>query len=165
MDEATFRAVMGRFATGVAVVAVRTAAGLHGVTVNAFTSVSLKPVLVLVSLDSLSTSCALVAEAGRFAVSVLSDRHEFLADRFAGRAPLVPPDFTGAPHTLTPSGHPILDGCLAWLDCRVHATHEAGDHTLVVAAVEALGLGTDDPPLLYWTGRFRHLGSRADGMI
>jgi flavin reductase (DIM6/NTAB) family NADH-FMN oxidoreductase RutF len=155
-DERTFKRIMARFASGVTVVAVRGAAGFHGATVNAFGSVSLVP-LVFVALESLSDTCLVVEEVGRFGVSVLGVAHEFLSERFAGRAPAVPPDFEGVAYHLSPGGQPILGGCLAWLDCRVRDVHEAGDHTLFVAEVEALGLGDDSEPLLYWAGRYRRI--------
>src|SRR5262249_42434634 len=83
-DERTFKRIMSRFASGVTVIAVRGAAGFHGATVNAFGSVSLVPPLVFISLESLSDTCLVVEEVGRFGVSVLGVAHEFLSERFAG---------------------------------------------------------------------------------
>src|SRR5919197_1263190 len=85
-DIATFRRVVGRFASGVVVVTTRTDEGLHGLTANAFCSVSLEPLLVLVCVDRLARGHERIGQAGAFAISILSDRQEFLAERFAGRA-------------------------------------------------------------------------------
>jgi flavin reductase (DIM6/NTAB) family NADH-FMN oxidoreductase RutF len=98
----------------------------------------------------------LVPTAGVFAVSLLDRSQEFLADRFAGLAPLPDARFTGVPHVLAASGCPILSNALAWFDCRVYDTHEGGDHLIVVGEVTALGLGEDtDDPLLSYEGRYR----------
>ena len=98
----------------------------------------------------------LVPATGVFAVSVLDRSQEFLADRFAGLAPLPDARFTGVPHRLAAGGCPILTSALAWFDCRVHAAHDGGDHLIVVGEVTALGLGEDtDDPLLSYEGGYR----------
>lgn len=149
------RAARRRWAGGVAVVLVRTQAGYRGATVGAFAAVSLDPPLVLVCLDRGGALAALVPALGTFAVSVLDRRHEFLAERFAGRAPLADPHLTGIPHQLTSAGDPVLADVTAWFDCRVHAVHDGGDHAIVVGAVQAIGLGEEtDDPLLYFDGRY-----------
>jgi flavin reductase (DIM6/NTAB) family NADH-FMN oxidoreductase RutF len=157
-DPTAFREAMARWASGVAAVATVTAEGLHGVTVSAFCTVSLHPPLVLVCIDSLSRSAELLAEAGCYAVSILAAGQEFLADRLAGRGPLMDRRFAAAPYFTAATGAPVLQGCLAWLDCRVAAVHQAGDHHVFVGAVEAAGLG-DAAPLVYWERRYWRLDS------
>ena len=156
IDKALFRQVMGRFATGVAVVTTREPDDtLHGLTINSFTSVSLEPPLVLVCIDRRARSHDFIAQSGIFAVNILSEQQELLSERFSARAPLVSRHFEGVPYRLAATGSPILEGSLAWLDCRVWATYDGGDHTIFVGQVEALGLGEDGPPLLYFQSAYR----------
>ena len=145
-----------RWPSGVVVVLTIDGDGYRGATVSAFTVVSLAPPLVMVCLDREGRMATLVPETGSFAVSVLDRRHEFLAERFAGRAPLADARLTGIGYVQTPSGNPALTGALAWFDCRVRAVHDGGDHAMVVADVESLAVGDDtDDPLIYYEGRYR----------
>lgn len=161
VDDTTFRQAMGRFATGVTVVTTMVGGKLHGVTVNAFCSVSLVPPLALVCIDRLSRSCQLISESGAFAVNMLSWQQQFLADRFAGRAPLVDASFTGVPYHVAATGAPVLSDAIAWADCRVIHTVPAGDHDVYIGSVLAVGAGEDAEPLLLYRGRFERLRERA----
>jgi flavin reductase (DIM6/NTAB) family NADH-FMN oxidoreductase RutF len=160
VDPARFRRVVGRFATGVVVVTTLTDEGLHGLTANAFCSVSLEPLLVLVCVDKLARGHERLTQAGAFAISILSDRQEFLADRFAGRAPLVNASFDEAPYHQAVTGAPILDGCVAWLDCRLWATHDGGDHSIFVGEVVAATEEREVQPLLFLDSRYVHADHR-----
>ncbi len=154
----TIRAARRRWASGVAVVTTRDGDGFRGATVAAFTNVSLDPPLVLVCLDQEGRMASLVPEVGVFAVSILDRSQEFLAERFAGRAPVPDARFSGVPYTIGETGCPILTGALAWFDCRVQADHNGGDHRIVVGEVQAAGLGEDtDDPLLNYEGRYRSI--------
>src|SRR5262249_44590366 len=136
------RRLRGRFATGVTVVTFRTAEGLRGVTVSGFAVASLAPPVVVVGLEHGLESEALLAgggpggggesdrQAGAFGVSVLAEDQELLAERFAGRTVLVDAAFTGVPYHTLVTGAPLLDGAVAWFDCRTQARIDAGDHTL-----------------------------------
>lgn len=153
-DEHDFRHVMGHFATGVAVVTSREADGtFRGLTANSFASVSLSPPLVLVCLDRRSVTHASVVETGAFAVSVLSAGHERLARRFSGGKRSE--RFTDLGVRKERTGSPVIDEALAWLDCRVHQVHPAGDHSIVVGEVLACGAGAGDPLLFYGGGYAR----------
>jgi flavin reductase (DIM6/NTAB) family NADH-FMN oxidoreductase RutF len=155
IDKGLFRQVLGRFATGVAVVTTRQPDDtLHGLTVNSFTSVSLAPPLVLICVERRARSHEFIAQSGAFAVNFLSERQEIISERFSARAPLVSGSFEGIPYRLAVTGSPILEDCLAWLDCRLWATYDGGDHSIFVGQVEALGLGEDGLPLLYYRGRY-----------
>lgn len=158
-DPDAMRAARRRWAGGVAVLITPDGqGGFLGTTISAFTVVSLDPPLVLACLDRAGRMAPLLAAAGAFAVSVLDRRHEFTADRFAGRGPRIDPHLTGIPHGPTPGGLPALSGALAWFDCRLDALHPGGDHAIVVGLVTATGLGPDtDDPLLYYEGRYRGL--------
>lgn len=160
LDIPTFRRVVGRFATGVVVLTTRTDEGLHGLTANAFCSVSLDPLLVLVCVDKLARGHDRVEHAQAFAISILSDRQEFLADRFAGRAPLVNARFDGAPFHEAVTGAPILEGSAAWLDCRLWATYDGGDHSIFVG--QAVGADEDPSmrPLVFQDSRYVRLGGQ-----
>jgi flavin reductase (DIM6/NTAB) family NADH-FMN oxidoreductase RutF len=143
---------MARLAAGVAVVGVRDQGGFRGMTVTSLTSVSVEPPMVLVCVDSVTATRDAIAEAGAFTVSVLERRQEFLAERFAGRAPQVDPGWRDIPHQVTGGGLPVLRGCLAWVECRLDALHAAGDHEIAVGAVEAAGHGPGEPLVLWARG-------------
>ncbi len=147
--------VTDQFAAGVTVVTTRHADGLHGVTISAYLAVSWNPPLVLVSVESLSQSRDYIAASGCYAVNFLSYRQEFLAERFAGRAPLVNARFEGVAHHFEATGAPILDGVLGWLDCRVEQVIDAGDHTLFLGRVVQLGESAQGNALVYYARRYR----------
>ncbi len=158
VDPAAMRAARRRWAGGVGVVLTADGDGFRGATVSAFTVVSLDPGLVLVCLDREGRMATVVPVAGRFTVSVLERSHEFLAERFAGRAPLPDARLSGVAHRFTATGLPVLAGALAWFDCRLHAVHDGGDHVIVVGGVLTVGLGDDtDDPLLTYEGRYRRI--------
>ena len=154
VDPDGFRAVLGRFATGVTVVTTRDAAGVdHGMTVSAFGSASLVPPLVVVCLDRLAHTLPVLAQAGFFAVNILAQGQEALSRRFAwqetGR-------FDGIGYTRGQSGAVLLDETLAWLECRVVARHDAGDHVVFLGAVDAAE-ARSERPLLYYRGGYAGL--------
>lgn len=146
--ERAFLRATKRFASGVTVVTTCTAAGLHGMTVSGFLFVSRAPRLVLVSIGTASSMLPRITEAGAFAVSVLSADGRHLAERFAKRGAHVDAAFTGVPHATVVTGTPVLALAVAWFDCRVWATQEAGDHWLITGEVCAAG-ERDGEPLLY----------------
>lgn len=142
-------------AAAVTVVTTRDDGGFRGVTVSAFSIVSLAPARVLVCLAMESEVLAAITASGSFAVSILADTQEFLAEQFAGRAPLVNRHFTGVKHRLTAGGNPVLEECLAWFDCSVATRLDVGDHVVVLGAVREAGQGTGVDPLLYFDGNYR----------
>ncbi len=151
MSEQTFRDAMARLPAGVVVVTARAGDGYRGLTASSLVSVSLEPPLVAVALERESATRAAVLAGGRFNVSVLTREQEFLADRFAGRAPAV--DWHSVPYRLGADRLPLLEGCAAWLECRLVATHEAGDHDVCIGQVLAAELGAGDP-LILWDRAF-----------
>ncbi|WP_448576203.1 flavin reductase family protein [Thermomicrobium sp.] len=152
-----FRDVMARHAAGVTVVTTAGPTGYHGVTVTAFCPLSLDPPLVLVCIDRQQQSHRLLETAAGWVVNLLSRDQEFLAEQFAGRAPLADPRFSRLPHHLGPLGIPRLDGCLAWIDCRPWARYDGGDHSIFVGQVVALDRGPADDPLIYFERQYREL--------
>jgi flavin reductase (DIM6/NTAB) family NADH-FMN oxidoreductase RutF len=146
------RQVMGRFATGVTVVTTVHRETIHGMTANAFLSVSLRPPLVLVSLGRCRMS-EMLPRTGRYGISVLASDQQHFAAHFAGQR-VSPVDPSFAWH----EDLPLLDGALAHVGCKVVDVHPAGDHVLWIGEVEHLW-HRDGEPLLFYTGRF---GTLAD---
>ena len=160
MTPAAFRHVMSRLAGGVTVVATVDNGGKsHGMTVNALTSVSLDPVLVLFCCERDSSLHEPVLSSGRWTVSMLSSEQTKLSDWFAARERHGTDQFAGlAIRQGTHTHVPILADALAWLECRTWATYDGGDHTIVVGEVLDLGLGNDgSDPLLYFGSEYRTL--------
>lgn len=158
-----FRAALGRFASGVTVITVETAQGeVHGMTANAFCSVSLHPPLVLVCIDHLAETYLHLRERGQFGVSVLKEEQEALSEFFAD--PERNPDAAyrlGIEYQRMKSGRPVLKDVLANLDCAVVAAHAAGDHTVFVGEVKEVALG-EGAPLLYFRGRYGTGGAQQE---
>jgi flavin reductase (DIM6/NTAB) family NADH-FMN oxidoreductase RutF len=148
---------MAALPAGVVVVSARDDDGFRGLTASSFTSVSLEPPLVLVCLDRFAGTRDAVAASARYAVSVLERGQEFVAERFAGRAPLVGPAWRDVPHDLGAGGLPIVRGCVAWFECTLRDLHEAGDHDIAVGEVTAAGRGPGEP-LVLWDRTFWRLG-------
>lgn len=163
---ATMRAARRRWASGVAVLTTAETTGdatvFRGATISGFQVVSLEPAVVGVFLERHGATAAMIERSGICAISVLDRAHEFHADRFAGLAPLAPPDFRDVPHMVAATGAPILLGALAWFDCRLEQTLPVGDHLALLCRVERVGLAPDtDDPLLSYEGSFR----RIEGML
>ncbi len=148
-DAEAFGRAVGRFAAGVTVVTTRSALGLRGITASSFSFVSLAPPLVLVCIVATSSFAPTIAESNAFAVNVLPEDDEFLADRFANRAPLVNAAFGGLPHRTAITGAPLIRDAVAWFDCRLHATYPGGDHQIFVGEVVACGENEGEPLLVY----------------
>ncbi|TVP45464.1 MAG: flavin reductase [Gemmatimonadales bacterium] len=153
IEETRFRQTMGHFATGVAVAATRLPDGSFvGLTCNSLASVSLDPPLVLFCVDHQATSRAALLESGAFSLSLLARDDEALSRRFAAAVPDL--RFEGLALREAVTGSPILASALAWLDCSLWKTVEAGDHTVIFGRVEAGGFREDGDPLVYFRGRY-----------
>lgn len=153
---AAFRRTLGMFATGVTVVTTQAGDQVHGMTANAFMSVSLRPPLVVISVDRRAKMHALLHEGRRYGISVLADEQRSLSDRFAGRAT------EGAEEVGFDLVHdtPLVRGALAHLVARVVRSNWGGDHSLFVGQVEYARYG-EGRPLLFQGGRYQHLLERA----
>lgn len=155
VDETDLRFVLGHFATGITVVTGRGEDRRPcAITVNAFTSLSLDPPLILYCLDRSAFHFDVFSNAKAFAVNILSEDQQVLSERFASEAD---DDFPDLPVTELATGSPVLVGCLAALDCQTYAIHEAGDHLIVVGHVRALKKPHEAQPLTYFRGRYRRL--------
>jgi flavin reductase (DIM6/NTAB) family NADH-FMN oxidoreductase RutF len=150
--ERHFRDVLGEFATGVTIITTRNRDGRYvGFTANSFNAVSLKPPLVVWSLDSAANSRLAFEQCERYAISVLASRQVQLARRFsrphADR-------FEGVPYALGWADAPLIKGAIAWLECRHFAWQPTGDHTLFVGEVVHCERHDPRPPLIFQRGRF-----------
>ena len=152
-DSREFRNTLGHFATGVTVVTLWRDGALHGMTANAFSSVSLDPPLVLVCVGKTGSTHALIQASGRFAVNILSEEQEYLSRYFAGNKD---PSVTIALKDEPDARSPILDGAIAWLDCALWQSYDGGDQTIFVARVEALK-AVGGRPLLFFQGKYARL--------
>ena len=153
IDLQTFRTVMGRFATGVTVVTTSLKEQRFGITVNAFSSVSLDPPLVLVCIEHSSYVHDALVESGVFAVNFLSRDQENLSVCFAGNSEERHNNFCGVASHAGVTGAPIFDKCLGFIDCRIVASYPGGDHTIFLGQVEAQD-AFEDEPLLYYRSHY-----------
>jgi 3-hydroxy-9,10-secoandrosta-1,3,5(10)-triene-9,17-dione monooxygenase reductase component len=144
------RSVMGRFCTGLAVITANTDDGPAGMLVQSLTSVSLEPPLVLFCPQKSSTSWPKIRKTTRFGVNILSAEQHWLCTAFATSGADKFRDVVWEPHR---SGAPVLAGHLAYLDCGIRDVHDAGDHEIVVGAVEDMFVSEVDDPLLFYRGR------------
>jgi flavin reductase (DIM6/NTAB) family NADH-FMN oxidoreductase RutF len=160
VDVAAFRRVTGKFGTGIGVATTRHLDVDHAMTVNAFTSVSLDPLLVLICVEKITRFHEAVMATGLWAVSVLSDDAEDVAQWFAEKAR--PTDGQMASYRHRPglvTGMPVLEQAMAVIECRSRAVYDGGDHDIVLGDV--VGLWSDPAPrrpLLYFAGQYRQLG-------
>ena len=155
VDLAELKQVLGRRVSGVAVVTTRAGDVIHGMTVSAFTEVSLAPPLVLVCADKTSNTHPVIARGGVFAINVLARDQAALSDRFASKKD-EERRFEGLDYQTGVTGAPLLAGTVATLDCRVRAAHEAGDHVIYVGEVVDLRRSERDP-LVYFAAGYRGL--------
>ncbi|HUP25137.1 MAG TPA: flavin reductase family protein [Thermoanaerobaculia bacterium] len=158
MNSRAFRDLLGSFATGVTVITTNDRGRLHGMTANAVCSVSLDPLLLLVCVDRRAHCHQQVLAAERFAVNVLGADQRALSDLFAHTQEPEVGELRGAPFRLAEHGVPILDGTLAHVECRLAAAHRAGDHDIFVGEALAGRIEREDPPLVFFRGRYRVLG-------
>jgi flavin reductase len=168
LNASEFRTAMGCFATGVTIITVDVEGDLegeshgevHGMTANAFASVSLDPMLVLVCVDHAARTHAHLHAKKRFGINVLEEGQRAISDYYARaeRAHDRAEVETGARFDRTKHGTPVLHGSLAYLECRLHSAQDAGDHTIFIAEVEEVVV-REGQPLLFFRGKYRRVGA------
>ncbi len=161
VDRALFRKAMGRFPTGVTVITGHDGAGAPvGVTVSAFSSLSLDPPLILFCLTAGTATMAAFQPEKTFAVNILAMDQGALSDQFAG-----PPEarFSGVEHHPGESGAPLLAGAVASVECRVDQTFSGGDHQIIIGRVERVTVAEGKIPLVYCQSAYHELGSPLAG--
>lgn len=156
------RESMRFWATGVTIVSARHNEIQHGMTVTSFTSLSLEPPLVMVSLEKTTRTHGLVDLSGAFGVSILREDQQPISNRFAGLATELTNRFAGLQTFTLESGSPLLTDALAWLDCRVTERHAAGTHTIFFGEVIAARSSEGGPPLLYFNRNYRMLNEEQE---
>jgi flavin reductase (DIM6/NTAB) family NADH-FMN oxidoreductase RutF len=125
-------------------------------TANAFSSVSLDPPLILVCVISGTTGAEVIEQNQRFAVNILGSHQEPISRYFASKdRPRGLEAFDEIPHSTAVTGSPVIDGAAGYLDCRLHAAHDAGDHVIFIGEVLAIAHEPDVDPLVYHGGRYR----------
>ncbi len=162
VTQAEFRKALGCFATGVTVITVEHEGEVHGMTANAFTSVSLDPILVLVCVDHRARTHAHLQAKKRFGVNVLAENQGAISEYYARSTETHQhaEQEAGARFGRTPHGTPVLHGALAYLECRLRTAQDAGDHTIFIAEVEEVVVHEGDP-LLFFRGKYRGIGPPA----
>ena len=151
-----FFTLMASFASSVTVITSKSPDGvLRGLTATAFSSVSLDPRLCMVGVDNRSESVAAITESGRFVVNILAHDQEEISRRFASK---LPDKYEGIAYRHGPeTDAPILEGVLAWIECKVHEVAAGGDHTIFIGEILD-GTANEGTPLLYFRGQYRQLG-------
>jgi flavin reductase (DIM6/NTAB) family NADH-FMN oxidoreductase RutF len=159
LNTSDFRKAMGAFATGVTIITVDLEGEVHGMTANAFTSVSLDPMLVLVCVDHSTRTHSHLHAKKRFGINVLCDDQRAVSEYYARpeRSHEHAEAEAGARFDRTSHGTPILHGALAYFECRLQSVQEAGDHSIFIAEVEDVVVGEGNP-LLFFRGKYRNVG-------
>jgi flavin reductase (DIM6/NTAB) family NADH-FMN oxidoreductase RutF len=153
------RNAMRAWSAGVSVVTAVYEGQKHGMTVNSFTSISLIPALITVSLQQNTRTHELVVKSGCFGLTMLAAGQEHISDLFAGRRPEVEDRFAGLQTETLLTGSPLIVGGLSWLDCRVVQSYNAGTNTLFIAEVIAAHGTGDGDPLIYHNRKYWKLSS------
>jgi flavin reductase (DIM6/NTAB) family NADH-FMN oxidoreductase RutF len=150
---------MGCFATGVTILTLDLEAEVHGMTANAFASVSLDPMLVLVCVDRRAATHAHLQAKKRFGINVLREDQRVISEYYARheRTHERAEQEAGARFDRTALGTPMLRGALAYLECRLHSAQDAGDHTIFIAEVED-AVVREGQPLIFFRGKYRRVG-------
>lgn len=153
------RDMMARFATGVTVVSARYGPLMSGMTANAIASISIDPPLMLASISGKSETHKAIVQSHAYALSILSAEQRDLANCFAQPTTAAKlRRFCDAPWHEAETGSPIIDGAIAYFDCRLVERHPVGDHTLFIGEIVAAGF-SDVEPLIWFGSRYRHLAT------
>jgi flavin reductase (DIM6/NTAB) family NADH-FMN oxidoreductase RutF len=160
LDGARFRRIMSRFATGVTVVTTSADGQIHGMTCNAFCSISMTPFTVMVCLAKNSRTERLIEKSGVFAVNILSDSQTSLSDRFAGRNKEFDQNrFNGFSWRKALTGSPIFEPSLAYLDCKLMKSFDGTTHTIYLGEVITAEADENQRPLIFYESRYTSLDS------
>ena len=156
-DQEQFRRAMGCFATGVTIITVDYEGAAQGMTANAFASVSLDPLLVLVCVDQKAKTHAHLHARKRFGINVLAEGQRAISEHYADPERVEP--WPEARFDRTRHGTPVLHGALAYLECNLRTAQDAGDHTIFIAEVEDVVVRSGQP-LLYFQSDYYSLGQK-----
>jgi flavin reductase (DIM6/NTAB) family NADH-FMN oxidoreductase RutF len=148
------KAAMRRFPQGVTVVTTRSGNGPLGITVTSFTSISLTPPIVLVSIAKGTHYHEMFVNSKTFAVNILASDQGDVSERFAGKVPQGEDRFRGVKYHDGNSGSPLIDNALSWIECRQWKTMDAGDHTIILGEVTFCLTEREAHPLLYFNRQY-----------
>ena len=151
LEGGEFRRILGHYPTGVCAITASDADGPVAMVVGTFTSVSLDPPLVAFLPDRRSTTWPRIEAAEHFCVNVLAERQEHVCRALSSRRDN---KFDGIGYRVSETGLPVIDGVVAWIDCQLHAVHEAGDHFIAIGSVRSLAVERPDPPLVFLRGAY-----------
>lgn len=154
LDSENLRAAMRAWSAGVTIVTAVYEGNQHGMTVNSFTSISLDPALITISLQQSTRTHEFVSKSRAFGLTILSAEQSKISDLFAGRMPEIEDRFADLQTETLVSGSPLIVGGLAWLDCRVIETFDAGMNTLFIAEVLAARGTGEGLPLMYHNRKY-----------
>ena len=154
LDAAQFRFVLGHFCSGIAIVTSGVDDQPIGLTVQSFSSLSLDPPLVLFCPAKTSTTWPKVRETGKCCVNILGEHQQDTCQQFAVTGGN---KFGGVDWGWSSSRLPVIDGCIAYIECTLNQIHDAGDHEIAVALVKELRVGASEHPLLFFQGTYRQL--------
>jgi 3-hydroxy-9,10-secoandrosta-1,3,5(10)-triene-9,17-dione monooxygenase reductase component len=157
IDPLQYRSIIGSFATGVTVITTAADGEMQGMTANAVTSLSLDPLMLLICVDRASHTHRILEAGGAFTVNILGEHQEDVSRLFAKKAEPERGTLRGQSFRIGKSGAPVLEDCLAFIECRVAEVHSGGDHTIFLGEVVDLGIVKDVPPLLFFRGAYRSL--------
>ena len=157
VDPLEFRSIIGSFATGVTVITSAAGDELQGMTANAVTSLSLDPVMLLICVDKGSHTHDILERGGVFAVNILGDHQEDVSRLFAKRAEPEMGTLRGLPFRRGETGAPLLEDCLAFMECRVSSVLDGGDHSIFLGEVVNQGVVSEGRPLVFFRGKYRGL--------
>ena len=156
-EQDQLRFVMRQWTTGVSIVSTQYQANQHGMTVSSFTSVSLEPQVVTISLTKSARTHDMILKAGIFAITILSDDQQSISELFAGNASESEDRFEGLETLTLATGAPVIKGGLVFLDCEVIASHDFGTNSLIIGEVIATKVGEIGKPLIYYDQRYHKL--------
>lgn len=151
MDDRLFKAAMGKFTTGVTVLTTELEGTVHGMTANAFMSVSLEPKLILISVAKTASMHEYMQEGDRFAISVLGNGQEAVSRYFARQT-----EEDAEVSFERFEDRPVIEGAITQLACTKYNEVDAGDHTLFIGSVENVTV-QDEAPLVYFEGKYRYM--------
>ena len=157
IDSQSFRTTLAQWASGVTIVTSLHDGQRVGITASSFTSVSLEPPRILISVAKRLYTHQVIEASQVFAVNILSAAQQGWGMRFAGKMPEGQDRFEGIDVFTAETGSPLLPDVLGWLDCRVWAAYDGGDHTLFVADVVAANAVATGEPVLYYDRQWRQL--------
>ena len=152
IESGDFRKVLGKYPTGVTLVSSKDDQGPFAMVIGSFGSVSLDPPLVQFMPAKESGTWSRIKKTGRYCVNVLGEQQLALSNSFFNKDK---DPFEAIHWSESTLGSPIIEGCVAWIDCLIGDVHEAGDHYIVIGEVKAIGATEkDEAPLLFLGGAY-----------